>query len=98
MRKPTINQYLLSTCLFTIDELNEQYKNVSREDLKIIANNKYNEMDITVRLGYPFKQTVHYTAGDKCKKGIKVNHDLYVESKDFKIQVKFYRKNNSIII
>ena len=91
MKKPTISQYLLSTCLFTIDELNEQYKNVSREDLKIIANTKYNEMDITVRLGYPFKQIVHYTAGDTKKNGIKVNHDLYVESKDFKIQVKYLK-------
>lgn len=34
MRKPTISQYLLSTCLFAIDELNEQYKNVPKEDLK----------------------------------------------------------------
>ena len=29
--KPTISQYLLSTCLFAIDELNEQYKNVPKE-------------------------------------------------------------------
>ena len=33
MKTPTISQYLLSTCLFTIDELNEQYKNVSKEVL-----------------------------------------------------------------
>ena len=25
---------------------------------------RFNEMDITVRVGYPFKQTVHYTAGE----------------------------------
>ena len=81
MKKPTISQYLLSTCLFTIDELNEQYRGLSKEELKLIADDKYNEMDITVRLGYPFKQTVHYTVGDGKKNGSKVNHDLYVESK-----------------
>ena len=87
MKKPTISQYLLSTCLFTIDELNEQYRGLSKEELKQIADDKYNEMDITVRLGYPFKQAVHYTVGDGKKNGSKVNHDLYVESKDFKIEI-----------
>ena len=64
MKMPTIDQYLLSTCLFTIDELNEQYGNLSKEELKKISDEAYNEMDITVRLGYPFKQSVHYTVGD----------------------------------
>lgn len=90
MKKPTIEQYLLSTCLFTIDELNEQYRGLSKEALKEIADNKYNEMDITVRLGYPFKQMVHYTVGDG-NNGSKVNHDLYVESKDFKIEIKYLK-------
>lgn len=90
MNQPTISQYLLSTCLFTIDELNEQYKNLSREELKSIADERFNEMDITIRLGYPFKQMVHYTVGDKSK-GSKTNHDLYVESKDFKIEIKYLR-------
>ena len=67
MKKPTISQYLLSICLFIIDELNEQYGRLSKEELKEIADYKYNEMDITVRLGYPFKQTVHYTVGDAKK-------------------------------
>ena len=91
MKEPSINQYLLSTCLFIIDELNEQYSSLSKEELKSIADNKFNEMDITVRLGYPFKQMVHYTVGDKEKGGRKVNHDLYVESKDFKIEIKYPR-------
>jgi len=90
MKEPAINQYLLSTCLFIIDELNEQYSNLSREELKSIADDKFNEMDITVRLGYPFKQMVHYTVGDG-KGGRKVNHDLYVESKDFKIEIKYLK-------
>ena len=64
MNTPTISQYLLSTCLFTIDELNEQYKALDKEQLKKVADEEFNEMDITVRLGYPFKQMVHYTVGD----------------------------------
>ena len=91
MKTPTIDQYLLSTCLFTIDELNEQYGNLSKEELKKVSDEAYNEMDITVRLGYPFKQSVHYTVGDGRTNGIKVNHDLYVKSKDFKIEVKYLK-------
>ena len=52
-------------------------------------------MDITVRIGYPFKQTVHYTVGDNKKNGIKVNHDLFIESKDFKIEIKYLKNWNS---
>lgn len=91
MKTPSISQYLLSTCLFTIDELNEQYKNISIDELKSVADDKFNEMDITVRLGYPFKQMVHYTVGDAKPKFSKVNHDLYVESKDFKIEIKYLK-------
>lgn len=91
MKSPSISQYLLSTCLFTIDELNEQYSNLTKEELRSVADTKFNEMDITVRLGYPFKQMVHYTVGDGKRSGSKVNHDLYIESKDFKIEVKYLK-------
>ena len=89
--QPSISQYLLSTCLYTIDEFNEQYGHLSNEELKKIADEKFNEMDITVRLGYPFKQMVHYTVGDVKKRGSKVNHDLFVESKDFKVEIKYLK-------
>ena len=47
-------------------------------------------MDIIVRLGYPFKQNAHYTVGEsnRVKKLQKVNHDLYISQRDFKIEVK----------
>ena len=88
---PTIDQYLLSTCLFIIDEFNDMYKNITKLELKKVADELYNEMDICVRIGYPFRQMVHYTVGDKTKRSIKVNHDLYVFSKDFKIEVKYLK-------
>lgn len=92
MKQPTISQYLLSTCLYTIDEFNERYGHLSKEELKKIADEKFNEMDITVRLGYPFKNTVHYyTVGDMKQRGSKVNHDLFVESKDFKVEIKYLK-------
>lgn len=90
MKQPTIDQYLLSTCLFTIDELNEKYRFMDKEELKGIADEKFNEMDITVRIGYPFKQMVHYTQNDGGER-TKVNHDLFIESKDFKIEVKYLK-------
>lgn len=91
MKAPSISQYLLSTCLHNIDELNEQYKGLSIDELKCIADEKFNEMDITVRLGYPFRQMVHYTMGDEKRNGSKINHDLYIESKDFMIEIKYLK-------
>lgn len=93
MRRPTIDQYLVSTCLLIIDELNISYKGYTQEELKKEADEKFNEMDITVRMGYPFKQLVHYTVGEssKIKKEKKINHDLYIEQKDFKIEIKYLK-------
>ncbi len=91
MQQPTINQYLLSTCLFVIDEMNELYKYMTKEELKNIADTKYNETDILVKIGYFFKQSVHYMVGEEDKKGYKINHDLYIENKDFMIEVKYLK-------
>ncbi len=93
---PTIDQYLLSTCLFIIDEFNEMYDSIDNIQLKKIADNEYNEMDICVRIGYPFRNMVHYTVGDGRKKyeedtKSKINHDIYVKSKGFKIEVKYLK-------
>ena len=97
MKQPTIDQYLLSTCLFIIDEFNEKYRNTSKIDLKAIADEKFNEMDLCVRIGYPFKQMVHFTIGDKRSKGkSKKNHDLIVESKDYIIEVKYLTTRSSV--
>ena len=37
MKQPSISQYLLSTCLYTIDEFNERYRHLSKEELKELA-------------------------------------------------------------
>ena len=91
MKKPTIDQYLVANCLYIIDEFNILYRGYTQEALKKEADEKYNEMDITVRLGYPFKQTVHYTVGEGGRKTEeqKINHDLYIEQNDFKVEVKY---------
>ena len=92
MTEPTIDQYLLSTCLFIIDELNISYNSLNDCNLKKIADEKFNEMDIAVRIGYPFKQMVHYTVSDSNKnRSLKSNHDLYIESKNFKVEIKYLK-------
>lgn len=90
---PTIDQYLVANCLYMIDEFNMLYKGWNKPELKIEADEKFNEMDITVRLGYPFKQNAHYTAGEsgRLKKAQKINHDLYIGQRDFKIEVKYLK-------
>lgn len=93
MKKPTIDQYLISTCLNIIDDMNETYGQLSKADLKRIADVKFCEMDITVKIGYPFRQLCHFTNTDNGKKNsdYKNNHDLLIESKDFQIEVKYLK-------
>lgn len=93
MKEPTIDQYLIADCLCIIDEFNIMYRNYNFVQLKKEADENFNEMDITVRIGYPFKQTAHYTAGESgCKKRVqKINHDICVKTHDFKIEVKYLK-------
>lgn len=93
MQKPNIQQYLLANCQYVIDEFNIMYKDYEQQALKQIADEKFNEMDITVKIGSPFKQNVHYTVGEgsKTKKELKINHDIYVEQKDYKIEIKYLK-------
>lgn len=93
MGEPGINQYLVANCLSIIDEFNMLYQDYTKDKLKKIADEEYNEMDITVRIGYPFKQTAHYTAGEssRIRKENKIHHDIYVEQNDFKIEVKYLK-------
>lgn len=93
MRKPTIDQYLVANCLYIIDEFNILYRGWEQQKLKKEADENFNEMDIIVRLGYPFKQNAHYTVGESnsVKKAQKVNHDLYISQRDFKIEVKYLK-------
>lgn len=97
MQTASIEQYLISICLLIIDEFNELYSALSKPDLKKLGDTKYNEMDITVRVGYPFKSLAHYTATDKDKqrKASKSNHDVVIDSKDFRIEIKFANNNLS---
>lgn len=97
MIEPTVEQYLIGTCLSIIDEFNILYETYTWEQLKKAADEKYNEMDITVKVGYPFKQTVHYAVGKKetNRKQEKINHDLYVEQRDFNIEIKFLKNYTS---
>ncbi|MDE7430637.1 MAG: hypothetical protein K2N34_01765 [Lachnospiraceae bacterium] len=93
MEEPKVEQYLMATCLSIIDEFNILYRGYNQNQLKREADEKFNEMDITVRVGYPFKQTVHYTVGEsaKTKKAQKINHDLFVEQRNFKIEIKYLK-------
>lgn len=95
MRKPEIEQYLLISCSLIMDELNEQYKGIfsdlnSKQQLRANVNERFSETDLTMRLGHPFRQMVHYNVVDsQLLDGEKKNHDLFIESKGFKIEVKF---------
>ncbi|SFE54980.1 hypothetical protein [Alteribacillus iranensis] len=83
-----IEKYLISNCLFIIDEFNERYEKESKEDLKKIADEEYSEADLVVRLGYPFRHMATFNMQGKSKdKG----NDIVVKKKNFMIEVKLLR-------
>ncbi|MTW85635.1 hypothetical protein F3157_08160 [Virgibacillus dakarensis] len=87
-----IDKYLISNCLFIIDEFNEKYKNVSKDELSDIANSEYSEADMVVRLGYPFRQMATFNMQGKSKES---GNDIIVKSKDFRIEVKLLKNYKS---
>lgn len=86
-----IEKYLVSTCLFIIDEFNERFINTPNEEVKKIADTEFSEADIVVRLGYPFKQMANFNMQG-------TDRDIVVKSKDFIIEVKYLRNFNSYSI
>ena len=89
-----ISKYLLSTCLFVIDDFNEQYKGfqVQSQELIDIAYG-YTEADLVIRIGYPFRQMAKFvmqTSRSKVE-----GNDIFVESKDFRIEVKYLKTQKS---
>ncbi|TFE00668.1 hypothetical protein [Jeotgalibacillus salarius] len=87
-----IEKYLVSNCLFILDEFNERYKALSRQELKDISNNEYSEADIVVRLGYPFKHMATFNMQGKSKAS---GNDIVVKEKDFNIEVKLLKNYKS---
>ena len=72
-KHPTIDQYLISNFLFLIDEFNERFDYVnSKEELKLIANSGFSEADLTVRLGYLFKQMARFNIQGPDTRNVKV--------------------------
>ena len=95
MTQRSLEKYLLSTCLFVIDDFNERYKDIpSQSDLKWEADTCYTEADLVVRLGYPFRQMANFSL--KTSKGKEGSfNDIVVKEKDFRIEVKYIRNSKS---
>lgn len=94
-----INDYLRIFCLSIIDDLNEKHKKVSfrSEDLKKLSSG-YSETDFVFRIGYFFRERVMFEVKESKEEseGSKLGHvDIYVPSKDFKIEVKFAKSHKS---
>lgn len=87
-----IEKYFISNCLFLIDEFNDRYANLTKEELKVISDTEYTEADIVVRLGYPFKHMATFNMQGTSKES---GSDILVKSKDFRIEVKLPRNYKS---
>jgi hypothetical protein len=96
MVQRTLEKYLLSTCLFVIDDFNMQYKDkaVRSSELKAEADTCYTEADLVVRLGYPFRQMANFSLKTSKGKGGEFN-DIIVKDRDFRIEVKYIRNSKS---
>lgn len=103
MKKPEIEQYLMTSCALIMDELNLEYREIfkgdkAKENLKSMVNERFSETDLSLRLGYPFRQMVHYNVVDSTGTTLSTkNHDLLVESKGYKMEVKFLKNWKSEI-
>ncbi len=93
--KHQIEKYLLSTCLFVIDDFNDEYEKVPvrSPELENVANN-FSEADLVFRIGYPFGHRARFSM--QTAKGKKNgSNDIEIKSKDFKIEVKFLKRYKS---
>ena len=93
MGKPRIEEYLRIICSIIIDEMNQVYNGYDKEQLKEAADENFNELDLTVLMGYPFRHNARYTGNEnKSKKSnYKGNYDLFIKTRGFKIEVKFLK-------
>ena len=93
MEKPRIEEYLKIICSIIIDEMNQVYNGYDREELKEAASQDFNELDLTVLMGYPFRHNARYTGNENKSKqrNEKANYDLFIKTRGFKIEVKFLK-------
>ena len=96
----TIDKYLVSTCLFVIDDFNAQYKNIATprcEYMQSEANTGYTEADLVVRIGYPFRQMANFVMQSSRGKSDVINqgNDIVIKDMDFRIEVKYVKQNKS---
>lgn len=89
INKPRIDQYLISTCLFIVDEFNQQFRNTDKTELKKIANEEFTEADLSFRIGMPFRHMAYFENGKK--QGTLAKTDIFIKEKDFRIEVKYLR-------
>ena len=86
-----------------MDELNEQYGDYIQKEspklaLKESVNERFSETDLTMRLGHPFRQMAHYNVVDpSVDNPEKKNHDLFIESKEYRVEVKFLKNWKSYV-
>lgn len=94
----TIDRYFIIICQIIIDEYNTTYRNFTAEQLKEQADDLTSEMDLTARMGNPFRQLAHFTVADR-KDDVdpKANHDIDVTATNyrFKVEVKFLKNLRS---
>lgn len=89
-----ISKYLLSTCLFVIDDFNERYKEIPVQSQELIDTAYgYTEADLVVRIGYPFRQMAKFVMQTSRTK--EEGNDIVVESKDFRMEVKYLKTQKS---
>ncbi|MDA3731426.1 hypothetical protein PBV87_08045 [Niameybacter massiliensis] len=83
--------YTVSNLLMIIEEFNQIYRNVEYDELREIANYRFKELDLSVRISYPFRNMASFD----CKTEKNREVDIVVRDKGLEIEVKYLRNYNS---
>jgi len=92
-----IEKYLVASCLSIIDDFNEEYGNIGAQTPKLreIAN-EYMGTDLVFKIGYFFGHRATFERTPPKDEPEHLTHfDITVESKKFKIEVKFLKGQKS---
>lgn len=89
VKENEILYYLISHLLVIKENMNVSYKGYSKEDLKKVAENEYNEADVLCKMVAPFGNLAHANIGDR---GLgNRGKDMLIPSIHFEVELKFLR-------
>lgn len=83
-----IIDFIKSTLLLIIEEMNSNLLDYSNDQIRDFADNLFNEADLQALIWYPYRRFAHLNMQGNPR-------DIHIKSKDYIIEVKYLRNFNS---